>query len=138
MELAVNALRALADPVRLRIVHMLWQQSSMCVCQIAAVLRVPYASLSKHLHLLKYTGLITDEKRGRWVYYSIPDESWNPSARIIVELVSRLGAQSPQVFTEDLANAKRVACCDLSAVARLGPRFLAVIQKQGRVRGEKK
>lgn len=129
MELAVNALRALADPVRIRIVHLLLQQKSMCVCQIAAVTCVPYASLSKHLHLLKYTGLITDEKKGRWVYYSIPDESWNKSAGSMLALVSRLAAESPEVFSADAANAKRVTCCDLSDVAKLGPRFLAVLSK---------
>ena len=137
MELAVNALRALADPVRLRIVHLLWQESSMCVCQIAAVTRVPYASLSKHLHLLKYTGLVTDEKRGRWVYYSIPEESWNPSAASMLALVSSLAAQSPGVFAEDAANAKRVTCCNLTDVAKLGSRFLAVLQKSRKSKGVK-
>lgn len=135
MELAVNALRALADPVRIRIVHLLWQEGSMCVCQIAAVTRVPYASLSKHLHLLKYTGLVTDEKKGRWVYYSIPEESWNPSAASMLALVSSLAAQSPEVFAEDAANAKRVTCCSLTDVAKLGPRFLAVVQKSRKPKG---
>lgn len=137
MELAVNALRALADPVRLRIVRLLWQDRSLCVCQIAAVIRVPYASLSKHLHLLKYTGLVTDEKKGRWVYYSIPQESWNPSAASIFALVSNLAAQSPEIFEEDAANAKRVTCCNLADVARFGPRFLSVLQKNRKSKGVK-
>lgn len=132
MELAVNALRALADPVRLRILRLL-KKRSLCVCQIAAVVGVPYASLSKHLHLLKYTGLVVDHKQGRWVYYSIPDESWNPHVPALLALLESM-AGSEEIFKEDEGKAKRVSCCDLTEVAKFGARFFAAgKRKQGAV-----
>lgn len=120
----MNALRALADPVRLRIVHLLISQSELCVCQLSAVLRINYSALSKHLQMLKLVGIVSDEKRGRWIYYRLNRESWNPAVERLIECVSELTSLESTAFNQDRKDAGRVACCSLSEVAKLGPAFL--------------
>lgn len=138
MELAVNALRALADPMRLRIVYLLLGESELCVCQLTAVLGVNYAALSKHLQLLKLVGMVADEKRGRWVYYHLNRESWNPAVSRLVECVRDLAEHDPASFEQDRHAANRVACCSLADVARLGPAFLRGRVMKGKRTGVKR
>jgi DNA-binding transcriptional ArsR family regulator len=122
----VLSLKAVADPVRLRILHMLFHQKELCVCQFAAVLRVSYTSLSRHLQILKQAGLVTDDRRGRWVYYAIDRQSWNPSAKAVLACVRRLTTGQP--YVTDLLDTERVVCCKLDDVASLGPAFFDRMQ----------
>lgn len=62
--------RACADPVRLKILFMLSQQS-LCVCVIKEVLGIADSKLSYHLSVLKKGGLIVGEPQGNWIIYSL-------------------------------------------------------------------
>lgn len=64
--------RALADPLRLKILAMLAIQP-LCVCVIKAVLGIADSKLSYHLSVLKKTGLITGEAQGNWIIYSLTE-----------------------------------------------------------------
>ncbi len=64
--------RALADPLRLKILAMLAVQP-LCVCVIKAVLGIADSKLSYHLSVLKKAGLITGEAQGNWIIYSLTD-----------------------------------------------------------------
>jgi len=64
--------RALADPIRLKILAMLAVQP-LCVCVIKAVLGMADSKLSYHLSVLKKTGLIAGEAQGNWIIYSLTD-----------------------------------------------------------------
>src|SRR5574342_633410 len=62
------ALKAAADPTRLRILALL-AGGPLCVCQITAVLRVSQPAASRHLAVLRQAALIQPERRGQWVWY---------------------------------------------------------------------
>ncbi len=64
-------LKALADPTRLRIVHLLNGREELCVCEIVDALQVPQYSVSRHLGVLKAAGLVTDWRQGRWMHYAL-------------------------------------------------------------------
>ena len=66
----LNIFKALGDENRLRILLML-RQRPLCVCEMHEVLNIALSTLSAHLKLMKNTGLIVDEKDGRWVIYSL-------------------------------------------------------------------
>ncbi|MDV2481065.1 winged helix-turn-helix transcriptional regulator [Methanoculleus sp. Wushi-C6] len=67
--------RALADPLRLKILAMLSVQP-LCVCVIKAVLGIADSKLSYHLSVLKKAGLIAGEAQGNWIVYRLtPDGS---------------------------------------------------------------
>jgi ArsR family transcriptional regulator len=62
---------ALADPVRLRIVSMLGQATEVCACDFVEPLERSQPTISHHLKVLTEAGIISGEKRGRWVWYSL-------------------------------------------------------------------
>lgn len=65
----VSSYKAMADGLRLQILHML-AISPLCVCVIRAVTGVEDSKLSYHLRILKSAGLITAEKKGNWIIYN--------------------------------------------------------------------
>jgi ArsR family transcriptional regulator len=68
----VKLLSALADPTRLRIVELLSAAcDSICVCDITTQFELGQPTISHHLKVLRDANLVTWEKRGLWVYYSL-------------------------------------------------------------------
>lgn len=65
-----SVLKALAHPTRLWIVDQL-ALGEKCVCEFVDAVGVDTSTVSKHLSVLKQAGIIRDEKRGKWVYYSL-------------------------------------------------------------------
>ncbi len=69
----VPVLQALADPSRLKIVHLL-REREQCVCHLTEALDVKQSTISHHMAVLKRAGLVVDrrdEKDARWTYYSL-------------------------------------------------------------------
>jgi len=69
-------LKALADPVRLRLVSMVAAHSGgeACVCELTAPLGLTQPTISHHLKILVDAGIFTRDKRGVWAYYAlVPD-----------------------------------------------------------------
>ncbi|MCB2231753.1 metalloregulator ArsR/SmtB family transcription factor [bacterium] len=67
--------KALADPTRLRIVILLTRRE-MCVCDLTEVLSLPQSTVSRHMGILKSAGVVSDNRQGKWVHYSL--ESGSP------------------------------------------------------------
>lgn len=65
--------KALAHPVRLRVVSML-RGGPLCVCQVTAVVRLAASTVSAHLAELKRAGIVMEQKSGRWVEYRLAAE----------------------------------------------------------------
>lgn len=63
--------KALADEQRLRIMYVLTQHGSTCVCDLTDLLNMPQSKLSYHLKILLEAGLIVRELRGTWSYYEL-------------------------------------------------------------------
>lgn len=63
--------RALADPHRLKILHLLLTCGEMCACETMLALEMPQSNLSFHMKTLKQVGLVRARKAGRWMYYSL-------------------------------------------------------------------
>jgi len=69
-----QAFAALADPVRLRLLSLIAAAGEVCSCELLAPLGRSQPTVSHHTKVLADAGLITGEKRGRWVWWSIvPD-----------------------------------------------------------------
>jgi ArsR family transcriptional regulator len=74
MKNVTDIFKALADPIRLRILLLL-RRRELCVCEIMYVLGMEQSRVSHQLSILRSTGLAEDVREGRWVNYRIPDAS---------------------------------------------------------------
>jgi len=84
----VRLLKALADPTRVRIVHLLRGRDELCVCELVDALDIPQYSVSRHLGVLKAAGIVTDWRQGKWMHYALaPDLS--PQDKEVVAAVCR-------------------------------------------------
>ncbi len=66
-------LQALAEPNRLRIIQCL-RTGSKNVTQLAKELNIEVVNVSHHLSVLREAGLVRDQKRGRYVVYTLNPE----------------------------------------------------------------
>jgi len=69
---AVQLAKALAHPTRLRILALL-HQGPLPVCQITSVLHSVASTVSGHLLELRRSGLFTERREGKFVYYGLSD-----------------------------------------------------------------
>ena len=64
--------KALGDETRLEIVALLADAGeALCACDIEAHFDLSQSTISHHLKLLRKAGLLTSERRGTWIYYSL-------------------------------------------------------------------
>jgi ArsR family transcriptional regulator len=68
-----HALAALADPVRLRMLSIITSSSTgeVCACDFVGPIEKSQPTVSHHLKVLAEAGLVTGDKRGRWVWYRV-------------------------------------------------------------------
>jgi ArsR family transcriptional regulator, arsenate/arsenite/antimonite-responsive transcriptional repressor len=64
-------LKALADPVRLRLMSLVasHEGGEACVCDLNDAFDLSQPTISHHLKVLHDAGLLDRDKRGVWVYY---------------------------------------------------------------------
>jgi len=81
--------KVLADETRLEILGMLAAANGeLCVCKIEEhVKHLSQPTISHHLRLLREEGLVTAERRGTWVYYTL-DRSLVERLRKVIERIT--------------------------------------------------
>jgi ArsR family transcriptional regulator, arsenate/arsenite/antimonite-responsive transcriptional repressor len=65
--------KALGDPTRLKIIALL-NIRDFCVCELVPIFGISQPAVSKHLSRLKTAGLVTETRKGQWVFYSLHRE----------------------------------------------------------------
>lgn len=68
--LQANLLKVLAQPKRLEIIHLLRDQR-LNVTEIYSMLDLPQANVSQHLMVMREAGIVTAEREGKAIYYSL-------------------------------------------------------------------
>jgi ArsR family transcriptional regulator len=66
-----HAYAALADPVRIRLLSLIADAGEVCSCDLLEPVGKSQPTVSHHTKILADAGLISGEKRGRWVWWSI-------------------------------------------------------------------
>ena len=96
---------ALSDPIRVRMLGMMSegrgccslpdcgvpaedQDAGICVCEFEAFFGMGQSKVSYHMKKLKDAGLIVEEKRGKWSFYSLDRES---AGLLVRDAADRLG-----------------------------------------------
>jgi ArsR family transcriptional regulator len=68
-----EVLKALADPVRLRLVSIIGTAESgeVCACDLPALVERSQPTVSHHLSLLVKAGVLAREQRGKWAWFRL-------------------------------------------------------------------
>jgi ArsR family transcriptional regulator len=83
----IEVLRALAHPVRWGILERLAAEPGICACDFTEFFDVSQPTISAHLRALREAGLVTAERRGTTICYSlVPDQ--------LAQLAGRLGSMA--------------------------------------------
>jgi DNA-binding transcriptional ArsR family regulator len=69
-EIKADVLKAMAHPTRLYMLEML-AKGERCVCELNELVDADHSTISKHLTILKQSGLVSDRKEGLKVYYKL-------------------------------------------------------------------
>jgi ArsR family transcriptional regulator len=105
--------RALSDPIRVRMLSMMAEgrgccdfsgsgvpagegEEGICVCEFEEVFSMGQSKVSYHMRKLKEAGLVKEERRGKWAFYSLDRET---ASGLLGEAADRLlsGAEKRSV-----------------------------------------
>src|SRR5690349_12081277 len=88
-------LKAVADPVRLRLLSMIASHAGgeACVCDLTGAFDLTAPTISHHLKVLRTAGLIDGERRGTWVYYRVVPETLNRLGALFTPLAGPAGLE---------------------------------------------
>ena len=84
-------LRALADPLRTRIVELLAREQ-LCTCHLAELTGAKQTNISNHLRVLREAGVVDAQPAGRYTYYRVRPEALAALADYYAALASRARA----------------------------------------------
>lgn len=78
-------LKAIADPVRLRLLSLVaaHENQEACVCELQDAFDLSQPTISHHLKVLHEVGLLDRSKRATWVYYTVRTEALADLADLI-------------------------------------------------------
>lgn len=65
----LSVLSALAEPTRLRAMHLLKDGEEHCVCELMKALDATQSRMSRHMQALKQADLVIDRRDAQWVRY---------------------------------------------------------------------
>lgn len=70
-ERLAGILKALADPVRLKLVSIIANQGEGCACDFPEMLGKTQPTVSHHLSQLVAAGILEREQRGKWAWFTV-------------------------------------------------------------------
>ena len=78
-------LKALADPVRLRLMSLVasHEGGEACICDLNEAFGLSQPTISHHMKVLHEAGLVERDKRGVWVYYRVRPQALAALATLI-------------------------------------------------------
>ena len=84
-ERLATALKAVADPARLRLISILAAADGgeVCVCDLTPPVGLSQPTVSHHLKILVDAGILTREQRGKWAYYRLVRDALDTLGQLI-------------------------------------------------------
>ena len=112
MRKLIKTFKALSDPNRIRILKML-EIRSLCVCEIAEVLKLANSTVSKHLSILRDADLIVDHKDGKWVNFRLNKETSERYGQELLGFLEKILPNEDIIVrdAEKVHSVDRVAIC---------------------------
>ncbi len=92
MKQLVDYFKLLSDETRLRIMVLLFH-NELCVCQLTGITGISQPNISKHLARLRNMGLVQDERKDQYTFYSLTIED-KLYVDILQKIVENIGDYS--------------------------------------------
>ncbi|GGK06242.1 transcriptional regulator [Lentibacillus kapialis] len=108
LENAAQTLKLLGDKTRLTILGLV-REGECCVCEFVEVLQMSQPSVSQHLRKLRDAGLVKEQRRGQWIFYSL--NTSHATYPIIKQVLEQIPDQKEKLCT--LEDAGLRIQCDL-------------------------
>lgn len=100
-------LKAVSDSTRLMMMKLV-EKNELCVCQFVEMFDMSQPAISQHLRKLKSAGLVKENRRGQWRFYSMNQESVH--APLLQDILSHIEDTDPQLLALREKEAP-VDCC---------------------------
>ena len=81
-----KALSLSGNEVRLKILYLLSKETKLCPCDLSDILEMTVPAISQHLKKLREGGLVTSEKVGQTVFYSLVEDNIQVIKRVLKSL----------------------------------------------------
>ncbi|HZW68892.1 MAG TPA: metalloregulator ArsR/SmtB family transcription factor [Pseudogracilibacillus sp.] len=91
---AADVFKLLGNQTRLTMLKMLNQRDS-CVCDFVEIFQMSQPAISQHLRKLRDLGLVTEERKGQWNFYSLKKN--NEFYSFIIELLNLIDDQDEKL-----------------------------------------
>ncbi|MDY0410525.1 ArsR/SmtB family transcription factor [Virgibacillus soli] len=103
---AEQILKAIGEETRLKIISYL-TIDSFCVCELVELLQMSQPSISQHLRRLRQVEIILEERRGKWIFYSLNKE--HELYTLVLHLTSMLPSKNENIQSF-VVEGRRVLC----------------------------
>ncbi|MFC4022402.1 ArsR/SmtB family transcription factor [Oceanobacillus longus] len=107
IEKASMLLKLLGDKTRLSMMKILDSQAC-CVCEFVEIFQMSQPAISQHLRKLRAIGLVNEERKGQWIFYSVNKE--HGDYPFIQQILSQLPNQDDKL-KELEERGTRITCC---------------------------
>ncbi|KKE77953.1 metalloregulator ArsR/SmtB family transcription factor [Oceanobacillus caeni] len=107
IEKATIILKLLGDKTRLTMMKLINDQAC-CVCELVEIFQTSQPSISQHLRKLKDIGLVKEERRGQWIFYSV--DKCNKYYPFIKPILDQIPSQEYKL-KELEEKGTRISCC---------------------------
>ncbi|WP_117168706.1 ArsR/SmtB family transcription factor [Paraliobacillus sediminis] len=107
MDKAAVIMKLLGDKTRLTIMKLL-ENNDCCVCEFVEIFQTSQPAISQHLRKLRDVGVVKEERRGQWIFYSINIE--NEFYPFIEQILAQLPNQDERLIALE-KNGTRITCC---------------------------
>lgn len=97
---ALNLLKALVEPVRIRL-YLLMKQSALTVSELSEILEISQSNTSHHVKALRDLGLLSAEKTGQHTYYALNSERIQEKSVVaILHNLEEIGSEIPELHSD--------------------------------------
>src|SRR5699024_10539993 len=105
MDKAADILKLLGNETRLTMMKIL-DDHDCCVCEFVEIFQASQPSISQHIRKIRDIGLVKEERRGQWIFYSInKDSEFYP---FILQLLNLLPQQNEKLKEHNSHNIRYI------------------------------
>ncbi|KAB8137755.1 winged helix-turn-helix transcriptional regulator [Gracilibacillus oryzae] len=104
---AATILKLLGDKTRLMMVKLL-ENNTCCVCEFVEIFQTSQPAISQHLRKLRDIGVVMEERKGQWIFYSL---NKNYDHYSLVEQILQQVPNQEHKLKELEENGTRISCC---------------------------